>query len=78
MRPAAATFALLGVALAGVALVISGGHPVLDRRTARSAGATCSSSPGVFSFVLYGLGAAEFSDVLAAPLHGADGRRSGG
>ena len=61
-RPATPTLVLLGVALAGVALVISNGNPVVDLRRAPSAGATCSSSAGVFSFVLYGLGAQGFRD----------------
>jgi drug/metabolite transporter (DMT)-like permease len=59
-RPSATTFALLAVALAGVALVISGGDPgsIVDGSIGWSDGLVFA---GVFSFVLYGLGAAEFA-----------------
>ena len=72
-RPARATFALLAVALFGVALVVSGGHPSSIVHGAIGWGEVLVLA-GVFSFVLYSLGAAEFSELLAAPLHGAHGR----
>src|SRR5436305_6163079 len=56
-RPSATTFALLAVALAGVALVISGGHPTRIATGAIGWGDLLVLG-GVFSFVLYGLGAA--------------------
>ena len=58
--PTPATFLLLAVALAGVALVISGGHPstIVDGSIGYG---DALAFVGVFSFVLYGLGAAEFS-----------------
>ncbi len=58
VRPSATTFALLGVALAGVSLVISGGHPttIVSGSIGWGDGLVLA---GVFSFVLYGLGAAE-------------------
>jgi drug/metabolite transporter (DMT)-like permease len=57
-RPAAATFALLGVALAGVSLVISGGHPttIVNGSIGWGDGLVLA---GVFSFVVYSLGAAD-------------------
>ena len=60
-RPPTATFVLLGVALAGVALVISGGHPtsIVNGSIGWGDGLVLA---GVFSFVLYGLGAARFTD----------------
>ena len=61
VRPAPATFALLGVALLGVALVVSAGHPSSILHGALGWGEVLVLG-GVFSFVLYGLGAAEFSD----------------
>ena len=60
VRPAPATFALLGVALAGVALVVSAGHPSSLLHGAIGWGEVLVLA-GVFSFVLYGLGAAEFT-----------------
>jgi drug/metabolite transporter (DMT)-like permease len=59
VRPSGATLALLAVALAGVALVISGGHPasILDGSIGWGDALVLA---GVFSFVLYGLGAAQF------------------
>src|SRR6266576_2768410 len=59
VRPSRTTLALLGVALAGVALVISGGHPssIVNGSIGWGDGHVLG---GVFSFVLYGLGAAEF------------------
>jgi drug/metabolite transporter (DMT)-like permease len=60
-RPSTATFALLGVALAGVALVISNGNPVSIFDGALGWGDLMVLG-GVFSFVLYGLGAAGFRD----------------
>lgn len=59
IRPSAATFGLLALALAGVALVISGGHPttIIDGSIGWGDGLVLA---GVFSFVLYGLGAARF------------------
>jgi drug/metabolite transporter (DMT)-like permease len=62
IRPAASTFLLLGIALAGVFLVLSKGHP----------GTVVSGSGGwgdglvlvgTFSFVLYGIGAADHRDL---------------
>ncbi len=63
-RPSTTTFVLLGVALAGVALVISGGDPasIVDGSIGWGDALVFA---GVFSFVLYGLGAAEFSDFSA-------------
>ena len=58
-RPSATTFALLGVALAGVALVISRGHPTAIVDGALGWGDALVLG-GVFSFVIYGLGAAQF------------------
>ena len=60
-RPAAATFAFLGLALLGVSLVISGGRPasIVDGSIGWGDALVLG---GVFSFVLYGLGAAEFRD----------------
>ena len=60
-RPARATFALLGVALFGVALVVSAGHPSSLVHGAIGWGEVLVLA-GVFSFVLYSLGAAEFSN----------------
>lgn len=60
VRPAPATFALLGVALAGVALVVSAGHPSSLLHGAIGWGEVLVLA-GVFSFVLYGLGAAGFT-----------------
>jgi drug/metabolite transporter (DMT)-like permease len=59
VRPSAATFALLAVALAGVALVISGGHPtsIVSGSIGWGDGLVLG---GVLSFVIYGLGAAQF------------------
>jgi drug/metabolite transporter (DMT)-like permease len=61
MRPTGTTLTLLGVALAGVALVISGGHPstLVDGSVGWGDALVLG---GVLSFVLYSLGAAEFSD----------------
>lgn len=61
VRPSGTTFALLGLALAGVALVISGGHPstILNGSIGWADGLVLA---GVFSFMIYGLGAAEFPD----------------
>lgn len=60
-RPTKATFVLLGVALAGVALVISGGHPtsIVNGSIGWGDGLVLA---GVFSFVVYGLGAAQLND----------------
>src|SRR3989442_5611806 len=62
VRPSQLTLALLGVALAGVALVISGGHPssIANGSIGWGDGLVLG---GVFSFVLYGLGAAEFPEL---------------
>jgi drug/metabolite transporter (DMT)-like permease len=60
VRPDRATFALLGVALAGVALVVSAGHPSTLLHGAIGWGEVLVLA-GVFSFVLYSLGAAEFA-----------------
>ena len=60
-RPSNVTFAFLAVALAGVVLVISGGHPstIVNGSIGWGDGLVLA---GVFSFVLYGLGAAQFTD----------------
>jgi drug/metabolite transporter (DMT)-like permease len=60
VRPAPTTFALLGVALLGVALVVSAGHPSSIVHGALGWGEVLVLG-GVFSFILYSLGAAEFS-----------------
>ena len=59
VRPSAVTFALLAVALFGVALVISRGHPstIVNGAVGWGDGLVLA---GVFSFVLYGLGARAF------------------
>jgi drug/metabolite transporter (DMT)-like permease len=59
VRPSRATFALLGVALLGVALVVSEGYPetIVEGAVGWGDGLVLA---GVFSFVLYSLGAAEF------------------
>src|SRR5256884_1965541 len=62
VRPSAPTFVLLGVALAGVALVISGGHPSSIVNGSIGWGDALVLG-GVVSFVLYGLGAAEFPEL---------------
>jgi drug/metabolite transporter (DMT)-like permease len=59
VRPARSTFLLLGVALFGVALVVSAGHPLSIVHGAVGWGDALVLG-GVFSFVLYSLGAAEF------------------
>jgi drug/metabolite transporter (DMT)-like permease len=59
IRPSRATFAFLGVALVGVALVVSEGHPATIVEGAIGWGDGLVLA-GVFSFVLYSLGAAEF------------------
>ena len=59
-RPAPATFALLGVALLGVALVVSAGHPSSILHGALGWGEVLVLA-GVLSFILYSLGAAEFA-----------------
>ena len=63
-RPSATTFALLGVALAGVALVVSRGHPSAIIDGAIGWGDLLVLG-GVLSFVFYGLGAAQFPDFSA-------------
>jgi drug/metabolite transporter (DMT)-like permease len=60
VRPARATFVLLGIALAGVALVVSAGHPISILHGALGWGEVLVLA-GVFSFILYSLGAAEFA-----------------
>ena len=60
VRPSRATFAFLGVALLGVALVVSEGHPATIFEGAIGWGDGLVLA-GVFSFVLYSLGAAEFA-----------------
>ena len=57
-RPSPMTFALLAIALGGVSLVISGGHPETIVEGSIGWGDALVLG-GVFSFVLYGLGAAE-------------------
>ena len=59
VRPSRATFAFLGMALVGVALVVSEGHPatIVEGAVGWGDGLVLA---GVFSFVLYSLGAAEF------------------
>jgi len=64
VRPSRATFALLGVALLGVALVVSQGHPARIFEGAIGWGEGLVLA-GVFSFVLYSLGAAEFQHLSA-------------
>ena len=61
VRPTATTLALLGIALVGVALVISGGHPasLVDGSVGWGDALVLG---GVLSFVLYSLGASEFRD----------------
>ena len=61
-RPSRVTLAFLALALAGVALVISGGHPstIVNGSIGWGDGLVLA---GVFSFVLYGLGAAQLSDI---------------
>lgn len=61
-RPSTATFVFLAIALAGVALVISGGHPTTIVQGALGWGDALVFA-GVFSFVLYGLGAAQFREL---------------
>jgi len=61
-RPARSTFLLLGVALLGVALVVSAGHPSSIFHGALGWGEVLVLG-GVFSFILYSLGAAEFSEL---------------
>jgi drug/metabolite transporter (DMT)-like permease len=63
-RPSTTTFVMLGVALAGVALVISGGDPASIFDGSIGWGDALVFA-GVLSFVLYGLGAAEFRDFSA-------------
>jgi drug/metabolite transporter (DMT)-like permease len=60
VRPAPTTFVLLGVALLGVALVVSAGHPSTIVHGALGWGEVLVLA-GVLSFILYGLGAAEFA-----------------
>jgi len=64
VRPSRTTFVMLGLALTGVALVISGGHPATIFEGAIGWGDVLVLG-GVFSFVLYGLGAAEFPELSA-------------
>jgi drug/metabolite transporter (DMT)-like permease len=60
-RPANVTFGFLALALAGVVLVISGGHPSTIVSGSIGWGDALVLA-GVFSFVLYGLGAVQFRD----------------
>src|SRR5438132_8227906 len=60
-RPTRMTFGFLALALAGVVLVISGGHPSTIVPGSIGWGDALVLA-GVFSFVLYGLGAAQFRD----------------
>jgi drug/metabolite transporter (DMT)-like permease len=61
VRPTTPTFAFMALALAGVALVISSGHPTRILSGAIGWGDLLVLG-GVFSFVLYGLGAASLPD----------------
>lgn len=61
VRPSALTFVLLALALMGVALVISGGRPSSILSGSIGWGDALVLG-GVFSFVLYGLGAAELPE----------------
>jgi drug/metabolite transporter (DMT)-like permease len=61
-RPATVTFLLLAVALVGVSLVISGGHPSSIVHGSIGWGDALVLA-GVFSFVLYSLGAAELPEL---------------
>jgi drug/metabolite transporter (DMT)-like permease len=61
VRPRTATFTFMALALAGVALVISSGHPTRILSGAIGWGDVLVLG-GVFSFVLYGLGAASLPD----------------
>ena len=61
-RPSTVTFVFIAIALAGVALVISGGHPTTIVSGSIGWGDALVLA-GVFSFVLYGLGAAQFRDL---------------
>jgi drug/metabolite transporter (DMT)-like permease len=62
VRPSAATFGFLAVALIGVALVISGGHPttIVDGSIGWGDGLVLA---GVISFVIYGLGATRMPEL---------------
>jgi drug/metabolite transporter (DMT)-like permease len=60
VRPARSTFVLLAIALVGVGLVVSAGRPSTLLHGALGWGEVLVLA-GVFSFVLYGLGAAEFA-----------------
>jgi len=60
-RPSRMTFGFLALALAGVVLVISGGRPSTIVNGSIGWGDALVLA-GVFSFVLYGLGAAQFAD----------------
>ena len=60
-RPSRVTFAFLALALTGVVLVISRGHPTSIVNGALGWGDALVLG-GVFSFVLYGLGAARFPE----------------
>jgi drug/metabolite transporter (DMT)-like permease len=62
VRPRRSTMVALAVALAGVALVISGGDPASIVSGSIGYGDLLVLG-GVFSFMLYTLGAAEFSDL---------------
>jgi drug/metabolite transporter (DMT)-like permease len=64
IRPPVMTFGFLALALAGVVLVISAGHPTTIVGGSIGWGDALVLG-GVFSFVLYGLGAAEFPSFSA-------------
>ena len=75
VRPSAATFGFLALALTGVALVISGGHPTTIVNGSIGWGDALVLG-GVVSFVIYGLGAArhhEFSPLRYTALTAALG-----
>ena len=71
-RPSRTTAVALVVAIVGVALVVSGGHPstIVDGSVGWGDGLVLL---GVISFVVYTLGAARARRALGPPVHGADG-----
>ena len=69
VRPDAATFAFMALALAGVALVISAGHPSPHLQRCDRLGRSAGARRRVLLRALR-MGAREPAGVLAAPLHG--------